>query len=235
MCFCRGPGGPRAASRSNQWGAFPSPLPSLNCFSTPPYPPSIFKNNNNKAQWGTRNCVTGTDNRTCWPCGPRSPAPPEEGARGGWGCRAAAHRDTPGRTRLSDRWSQVLCRWCQPRAGNAGQAAAASTALGQCTWAQALRQAGKATCPCLAHGSPRAWGREGGGDIGSQPSSSSVSSRFGLCAPKSTKSSPRLPSAAPKVILTKDRIRVSPRSGLGQDGPQWHPGCLCPRPTVHNN
>ena len=32
-----------------------------------------------KAQWGTRNCVTGTDNRTCWPCGPRSWAPPEEG------------------------------------------------------------------------------------------------------------------------------------------------------------
>lgn len=34
--------------------------------------------------------------------------------------------------------------------------------------------------------------------MGPQPSSSSVSSRFGLCAPKSTKSSPPLPSAAPK-------------------------------------
>ena len=40
-----------------------------------------------------------------------------------------------------------------------------------------------------------------------------------------------------KLILTKDshRIRVSLRSGLGQDAPQWHPGCLCPRPTVQNN
>lgn len=52
--------------------------------------------------------------------------------------------------------------------------------------------------PALAHGSPRARGREGGGDTGPRASSSSVSSRFGLCAPKSTKSSPSLPSAAPQ-------------------------------------
>ena len=138
---------------------------------------------------------------------------------------------------LSDRWSQVLCRWPQPRAGNAGQAAAASTTLGQCTWAQALRQAGKATCPCLAHGSPRARGQESGGRWA--PSLAAPLFPPGLASVLlSLLSLVYLSQVLPqKLILTKDshRIRVSLRSGLGQDAPQWHPGCLCPRPTVQNN
>lgn len=59
--------------------------------------------------------------------------------------------------------------------------------------------AGEATCPCLGSRVPEGSGQGGrGGDTGPRASSSSVSSRFGLCAPKSTKSSPSLPSAAPQ-------------------------------------
>lgn len=111
-------------------------------------------------------------------------------------------------TDTADRWSQVLCRWPQPCAGNAGQEAAASTTLGQCTWAQALRQAGKATCPCLAHRSLRAWGREGGGTWAPSPAAplfppDSASVLLSLL------SLVHLSQALPrKVILTKDSHRI---------------------------
>lgn len=117
------------------------------------------------------------------------------GGRGGWGCQAVAHRNTPGLTGLSNRWSRPL-----------------PMALAACrkrwTGGSCLHnprpvhpRRARPHAPALAHGSPRARGREGGVggvDTGPRASSSSVSSRFGLCAPKSTKSSPSLPSAAPQ-------------------------------------
>lgn len=88
--------------------------------------------------------------------------------------------------------------------------------------------------PALAHGSPRARGREGGGATRAPgpaappfpPGSASV-----LLSPLSLV---HLSRALPrKVILTKGshRTRVSLRFGQGQDGPQQHAGCLCPRAT----
>lgn len=85
---------------------FPSPLPSLNCLSTPP-PQLFLRITIIRPSGGTRNCVTGTDNRTRWPGFSQEPAlrTPDPGSsrgatstrEGGAGQRPAGA--TPGPTR----------------------------------------------------------------------------------------------------------------------------------------